>query len=105
MRIIMALFCAALLWAILGKLDIVAVAPGKTVVGSRTKVIQPVETAVIRKILVQDGKAVGAAGFHVLDGTVHIIRAKTVISALGRLNGRVSVNSSLNPFNSAFQSG
>lgn len=58
MRIIMALFCAALLWAILGKLDIVAVAPGKTVVGSRTKVIQPAETAVVRRILVRDGQAV-----------------------------------------------
>ena len=70
MRIIMALFCAALLWAILGKLDIVAVAPGKTVVGSRTKVIQPVETAVIRKILVQDGQAVKQGDLLVeLDGT------------------------------------
>ncbi|MEL1264439.1 HlyD family type I secretion periplasmic adaptor subunit [Pseudoxanthomonas putridarboris] len=58
MRIIMALFCAALLWAILGKLDIVAVAPGKTVVGSRTKVIQTAETAVVRSIRVKDGQAV-----------------------------------------------
>lgn len=57
-RIIMALFVVALLWAVIGKLDIVAVAPGKTVVGSRTKVIQPAETAVIRKILVRDGQVV-----------------------------------------------
>src|SRR5690606_11840336 len=55
---IIALFCVALLWAIIGKLDIVAVAPGKTVVDSRTKVIQPAETAVIRRILVRDGQAV-----------------------------------------------
>lgn len=58
MRIIIALFCTALLWAVFGKLDIVAVAPGKTVVGSRTKVIQPSETAVIRNILVRDGQSV-----------------------------------------------
>lgn len=58
MRIIISLFCAALLWSIFGKLDIVAVAQGKTVVNSRTKVIQPVETAVIRRILVQDGQQV-----------------------------------------------
>lgn len=59
-RIIIALFCAALLWAVLGKLDIVAVAPGKMVVDSRTKVIQPAETAVVRRILVRDGQRVKA---------------------------------------------
>ena len=40
MRIIIAFFCVALLWACLGKLDIVAVAPGKTVVDSRTKIVK-----------------------------------------------------------------
>lgn len=58
MRIIMALFCVALLWACVGQLDIVAVAPGKTVAGSRTKVVQPLETAVVRRILVRDGQTV-----------------------------------------------
>jgi hemolysin D len=57
-RIITAFFCIALLWACLGKLDIVAVAPGKTVVGSRTKVVQPAETAVVKRILVRDGQTV-----------------------------------------------
>jgi hemolysin D len=38
--------------------DVVAVAPGKTVVSSRTKVIQPMETAVVRRILVGDGQEV-----------------------------------------------
>ena len=70
MRAIIALLCLALLWAIFGKLDIVAVAPGKTVVGSRTKVIQPAETAVVRKILVRDGQAVKQGDLLVeLDGT------------------------------------
>ena len=68
----------------------------------RSQGVDVLEYVQCTKILVQDGKAIGAAGFHVLDGTFHIIRAKIVISALGRLNGRVSVNSSLNPFNSAF---
>lgn len=58
MGAIVALFCVALLWAIFGKLDIVAVAPGKTVVDSRTKVIQPAETAVVHRIRVRDGQAV-----------------------------------------------
>ncbi|MBN6150273.1 HlyD family type I secretion periplasmic adaptor subunit [Xanthomonas sp. AmX2] len=60
MRIIVAFFCVALLWACLGKLDIVAVAPGRTVVDSRTKIIQPAETAVVRRILVRDGQQVKA---------------------------------------------
>lgn len=58
MAAIVALFCVALAWAVIGKLDIVAVASGKTVVGSRTKVIQPVETAVVRRIFVRDGQVV-----------------------------------------------
>ncbi|MBN5027863.1 HlyD family type I secretion periplasmic adaptor subunit [Stenotrophomonas maltophilia] len=60
MRTIIALFCVALLWAAIGKLDIVAVAPGKTVVDSRTKVVQPAETGVVRRILVRDGQVVRA---------------------------------------------
>ncbi|MBN6104416.1 biotin/lipoyl-binding protein, partial [Xanthomonas sp. CFBP 8703] len=60
MRTIVAFFCIALLWACLGKLDIVAVAPGKTVADSRTKIIQPAETAVVRRILVRDGQRVMA---------------------------------------------
>lgn len=59
-RAIMALFVVALLWAIFGKIDIVAVAPGKTVAGSRTKIIQPMETATVRAIHVQDGQMVKA---------------------------------------------
>lgn len=56
--LIMAFFTAALLWACIGKLDIVAVAQGKIVAGSRTKVVQPAETAVVKRILVRDGQAV-----------------------------------------------
>jgi hemolysin D len=55
---IIAMFCAAVLWASLGKLDIVAVAPGKTIAGGRTKVIQPAETSVVKRILVIDGQHV-----------------------------------------------
>lgn len=58
MRVIVAFFCVALLWACIGKLDIVAVAPGKTVVGSRTKISQPAETSVVKRILVRDGQTV-----------------------------------------------
>jgi hemolysin D len=59
-RIIMLMFVVALLWACLGKLDIVAVAGGKTVPGGRTKIIQPLEAAVVKAIYVKDGQHVEA---------------------------------------------
>ena len=57
---IMALFSLAVLWACIGKVDIVASAQGKIIPDGRTKVIQPFETGVVRSIDVQDGQAVKA---------------------------------------------
>lgn len=71
MRVIVAFFVTALLWACIGKLEIVAVAPGKTVVGSRTKVIQPLEAGVVKRILAQDGQEVKAGDLLIeLDATI-----------------------------------
>lgn len=58
--LLIALFVIALLWAILGKVDIVAVAPGRVVVSERTKVIQPLEPSVVQRVLVKDGDKVQA---------------------------------------------
>src|SRR5215469_18691038 len=41
-------FAAALAWASVGTVDIVAVAPGKIIPSGRTKTIQPFETGVVR---------------------------------------------------------
>jgi hemolysin D len=69
---IILLFCAALIWASVGTIDIVASAPGKIVPSSRTKVIQPFETGVVRSIQVQDGQAVKAGDVLIeLDPTVN----------------------------------
>ncbi len=57
---LMALFVIAVLWAFLGKIDIVATAPGRIIVSDRTKVIQPLEASVVRKVLVKDGDKVVA---------------------------------------------
>jgi len=57
---IIALFCLALAWACLGKVDIVATASGRIIPSSRTKVIQPLETGVVRAIHVHDGQSVKA---------------------------------------------
>ncbi|MGY4626412.1 HlyD family type I secretion periplasmic adaptor subunit [Bradyrhizobium sp. USDA 4486] len=55
---IIAVFCIALVWAALGRVDIVATATGKIVPGGRTKLIQPFETGVVRAIHVRDGQSV-----------------------------------------------
>lgn len=58
--LLISLFLIALVWAILGKVDIVAVAPGRVVVSERTKVIQPLEPSVVLRVLVKDGDKVQA---------------------------------------------
>lgn len=58
--VIMALFVIALVWSIFGKIDIVAVAPGRVVVSERTKLIQPLENSVVKAVLVKDGDHVVA---------------------------------------------
>ncbi len=58
--LLMALFLIALVWALLGKIDIVAVAPGRIVVSERTKLVQPLEPSLVRRILVNDGDTVAA---------------------------------------------
>ena len=57
---ICALFVIALAWATIGEVDIVAVAPGRIVVSERTKTLQPLETSVVKRVLVKDGDEVKA---------------------------------------------
>jgi hemolysin D len=57
---IITLFCVALTWAYLGRVDIVASAKGKVIPSGHTKVIQPFETGVVRAIHVHDGQTVNA---------------------------------------------
>lgn len=56
MRAILLFAGLALAWAILGQMEIVAVAPGKIIPNARTKVIQPLETAKVAAIRVQEGQ-------------------------------------------------
>ncbi len=56
---IVLLFFLAILWACLGKVDIVAVAHGKIIPGAHTKLIQPLEIGTVRAIHVTEGQAVG----------------------------------------------
>jgi hemolysin D len=64
MRLLLWLTCAfvvlALLWAVFGKVDVVAVASGKVVPGGNVKVVQPIEIGAVRAIHVRNGQFVRA---------------------------------------------
>lgn len=51
---------AALIWASLGTIDIVAVAQGRVIAAGRSKVIQPLSAGIVRAVHVRDGQAVKA---------------------------------------------
>jgi HlyD family secretion protein len=55
---LLALFGVLLVWACIGRLDIVAVAQGKLVPQSFLKIVQPAEPGIVREILVKEGDAV-----------------------------------------------
>lgn len=70
--VIVLMFAAALAWASLGEVDIIASAHGKIVPSGRTKVIQPFETSVVRAIDVIDGQVVKAGDVLIeLDTTIN----------------------------------
>lgn len=55
---IAAFFSLAILWAWFGTVDVVAIAHGQTIPSGKVKIVQPLETGVVRAIHVQDGQAV-----------------------------------------------
>jgi hemolysin D len=75
--VIMVLFALALIWACVGKVDIVASAKGKIIPSGRTKLIQPFETGVVRAIQVHDGQVVKAGETLIeLDPTMNAAESK-----------------------------
>lgn len=56
--LVLGLFAAMLVWALLGRLDIIAVAQGKLVPSGYVKIVQPAESGVVREILVREGEEV-----------------------------------------------
>ncbi len=81
--LLMLLFASAVGWACFGQLDVVAVAPGRIVVGERTKTIQPLERSVVKRVLVQDGDHVTAGQALVeLDATVAFADRRSVVEQI-----------------------
>jgi len=67
---IVTLFVVAVVWAFFGQLDIVAVAQGKVIPEGRSKVVQPLETSIVRGIFVENGQSVSKGDLLVeLDST------------------------------------
>ena len=60
LRILLILLFAVILWAIFGKLDIVASAEGKLIPQSYVKIVQPFEQGLISEILISEGQHVEA---------------------------------------------
>lgn len=58
--LLLALLGALLLWAAIGRLDIVAVAEGKLIPESYVKIVQPAESGIVKEILVREGQSVKA---------------------------------------------
>jgi hemolysin D len=68
---LMAVFVVAIVWSVVGHVDIVATASGKVVPTGRTKTVQPLESGIVSAIPVQDGDRVAAGQVVVrLDQTV-----------------------------------
>jgi len=58
--VLLILLAALLVWAVAGRLDIVAVAEGKLVPSSYVKIVQPAEAGIVKDILVNEGERVAA---------------------------------------------
>lgn len=78
-----AFFTCALIWSIVGAIDIVAVAAGKTVPSGKVKIIQPIEIGAVRAIHVTNGQHVEEGQLLVeLDPTVALADESQARAAL-----------------------
>jgi succinate dehydrogenase/fumarate reductase flavoprotein subunit len=61
--------------------------------------IEVLDHVMITKLLTDGDRISAAVGFNVLDGTFYLLRAKSVVMALGNCTPRATTNSTGNPFN------
>lgn len=67
------LLLAATAWAVVGRVDVVAVARGKVIPAGHPKIVQPLESGLVRAIRVREGETVRAGAVLVeLDPTVKV---------------------------------
>ncbi len=95
-RALIALLILVLLWASFGEINIVATAHGKILPSSRVKVIQPLDKAVISKILVAEGEYVAKGQPLIeLDSTVTGANRDRLSSELHSAEMDLAVNQTL----------
>lgn len=76
-----ALMVLALIWAIIGRVDVVATAAGKTVPGENVKIVQPIEIGAVRAIHVKNGQFVKKGQLLIeLDPTRTVARSSPALS-------------------------
>jgi hemolysin D len=93
---IMLLFAAALLWSVFGQVDVVAVAPGRIIVNERSKLVQPLERSVVKRVLVKDGDAVRSGQPLVeLDATASLADKTSAIEQLHASESEIARTSAL----------
>ncbi len=56
--IIMLFFVVAVIWALIGKVDIIVTAPGRVITSGHAKIIQPLDSGIIQNIYVTEGQLV-----------------------------------------------
>src|SRR5437868_2955604 len=81
-------FVLAVGWALIGRVDVVAVAPGKVVAAGNVKLIQPLEIGTVRAIHVRNGQFV-AAGELLLELDPTLVTAEEAQSSQTLANAQV----------------
>lgn len=93
-RSLIAMFIIAIAWTFIGQVDVVSSAEGKIIPSDRVKKIQPLEKAVVSKILVAEGDTVIAGQPLVeLDATLTNAEGNRLTGELADLKQRLSVAS------------
>lgn len=90
---IFTLVITGIIWSIVGRVDVVATARGKTIPGGKIKFIQPLEEGIVKEIYVQEGQEVEAGELLVeLDSTIKEADAQGIIKtlSLNKLEKRVT---------------
>jgi succinate dehydrogenase/fumarate reductase flavoprotein subunit len=61
--------------------------------------VEVMDHVMVTKLLTENNRITGAVGYDVLEGTLYVFKAKSVVLSLGNSANRASTNSTGNPFN------
>ena len=85
LKSVMLLFIGIIIWAVLGRLDIVAVAEGKLVPQSYLKIVQPAEQGIVKEILIKEGEFVKKGQVLMrMDAVISNAEGKSLASEAGK---------------------